>query len=165
MADVLAPLYNLLQKDAHWRWTRIDEKAFRASKELLTSSTLLVHFDPELDLLLMCDASSYGLGAVLVHRMPDGTERPIGYASRSLTPSQRNYSQIEKEALALVFGVQRFHAYLYGHRFELVTDTNHCLLCCISTDPLLNQLKLLLASDDGPCCSRRTSTPLHSEIP
>ena len=122
MADVLAPLYKLLRKEVRWRWTDIEEKAFNASKDLLTSSALLVHFNPELDLVLMCDASSYGIGAVLAHRMPDGSERPIGYASRSLSSSQRNYSQLEKEALVLVFGVQRFHAYLFGHRFELVTD-------------------------------------------
>ena len=115
MADVLAPLYKLLRNEVRWRWTDQEEKAFRAS-------TLLVHFNPELDLVLMCDASSYGVGAVLAHRIPDGSERLIGYASRSLSASQRNYSQIEKEALALVFGVQRFHAYLFGHSFELVTE-------------------------------------------
>lgn len=122
MAEVLAPLYKLLRKEIRWRWTGTEEKAFCASKDLLTSSALLVHFNPELELILMCDASSYGVGAVLAHRMPDGSERPIGYASRSLSASQRNYSQLEKEALALVFGVQRFHAYLFGHHFELVTD-------------------------------------------
>ena len=57
--------------------------------------------------------------------MPDGTERPIGFASRSLSVAQRNYSQLEKEALAIVFGVQRFHSYLVGHHFELVTDFYH----------------------------------------
>ncbi len=122
MAAVLAPLYNLLRKDVRWKWSEPESEAFLASKKLLTSSDLLVHFNPELDLLLMCDASSYGIGAVLSHRMPDGSERPIGYASRSLSKSQHNYSQIEKEALALVFGVQRFHSYLLGHHFELVTD-------------------------------------------
>ena len=72
--------------------------------------------------MLMCDASSYGVGTVLAHCMPNGSECPIGYASRTLTAAQRNYSQIEKEALALVFGVQYFHSYLFGHHFELVTD-------------------------------------------
>ena len=92
MAQELAPLYRLLRKDVHWRWNDEEKKAFQASKELLTSSLLLVHFDPDLDLMLMCDASSYGVGAVLAHHMPDGSERPIGYASSSLTAAQRKYS-------------------------------------------------------------------------
>ena len=94
----------------------------KALRVLLTTDTLLVHFNPDLPLILMCDASSYGIGAVLAHRMPDGTERPIGYTSRSLSKAERNYSQIEREALALVFGVRKFHSYLIGHCFELVTD-------------------------------------------
>ena len=109
---MLAPLYKLLRKDVHWKWTNIEQKAFQASIDLLTSDSLLVHFNPDLGLVLMCDASSYGIGAVLAHRMPDGTKRPIGYASRSLSAAQRNYSQLEREALTLVFGVQRFHSYL-----------------------------------------------------
>ena len=82
MAHMLAPLYKLLRKDFRWRWTETEKKAFQAAIDLLTSSSLLVHFNPELDLILMCDASSYGVGAVLAHRMPDGSERPIGFASR-----------------------------------------------------------------------------------
>ena len=122
MADVLAPLYKLLCKEVRWRWTEVEVKAFQSSKDLLTSSTLLIHFNPDRELVLMCDESSYGIGAVLAHRMADGSERPIGYASRSLSAAQRNYSQLEREGLVLVFGVQRFHSYLFGHRFELVTD-------------------------------------------
>lgn len=122
MADLLAPLYALLSKDVEWRWSEAEQLAFENSKKSLATDSLLVHFNPELPLILMCDASSYGIGAVLAHRMSDGSERPIGYASRSLSKAERHYSQIEREALALVFGVKKFHSYIFGHCFELVTD-------------------------------------------
>ena len=115
VSTVLAPLYQLLKKESQRHWSAKEEKAFNKSKELLTSFKLLVHFDASLLLTLACDASAYGVGAVLPHRMPDGSERPIGYASRTLPAAERNYSQIEKEGLACVFGVKHFHSYLFGH--------------------------------------------------
>ena len=122
LPTMLAPLYKLLRQNVSWKWTSKQHNAFKKSKEMLTSSQVLVHFNPELDLILACDASSYGIGAVLTHRMNDGVERPIAFASRTLTDSEQRYAQIEREALACVFGVKKFHSYLYGHHFTLITD-------------------------------------------
>jgi hypothetical protein len=81
---------------------------------------MLTHFDPQLPIRLAADASSYGVGAVVSHILPDGSERPIAFASRSLSSSEKNYAQIEREALSLVFGVKKYHQYLYGSLFSLL---------------------------------------------
>ena len=73
-------------------------------------STLLVYCDPNKELVLTCDASSYGIGTVLSQKLEDGEEKPIAFASRTLAPSEKNYmySQLEKEGLAVVFGLKKF---------------------------------------------------------
>ena len=80
------------------------------------------HFDPKLDIVLACDASACGIGAVLSHRLADGTEKPVGFASRTLLTAEKKYSQIEKEGMACVSGGNCFRSYLYGHHFSLITD-------------------------------------------
>jgi hypothetical protein len=122
LSTVLAPLYQLLHKDCSWNWQQAQETAFQQVKELLHSATLLVHFDPDKEVVLSCDASPYGVGAVLSHCMEDGDEKPIGYVSRTLTSAEKGYSQLEKEGLAVVFAVKRFHQYLYGRPFTIFTD-------------------------------------------
>ena len=92
------------------------------TKKCLISSPLLVHFNSKLPIKLATDASSYRLGAVLSHVLPHGIEQPIAFASRTLSCLKVNYPQIEKEALAIIFGVRKFHKYLYGKPFVLVTD-------------------------------------------
>nr|XP_037275891.1 uncharacterized protein LOC119168598 [Rhipicephalus microplus] len=84
-------------------------------------ANFLVHYDPQRPLRLECDASAEGIGAVLSHRI-QGVDHPIAFRSRTLTSAERNYSQLEKEALALVFGVVKFRDYLFGNKFTLVTD-------------------------------------------
>ena len=89
-----------------------EEQAFQQLKYLLNSSNLLIHYDPEKPMVIACDASPYGLGAVLSHIMPDKSERPIMFTSRTLTNAERNYSQIEKEVLAIIFAVKKFSIFM-----------------------------------------------------
>ena len=116
------PLNTLLCKDHHWRWTERCERAFQQLKKTLVSSSFLTHYNPNLPLKLAGDASAYEVGAVISHTMDDGTEQPIAFGSRTLSKSEQNYSQIEKEALSLIYGVLKFHSYLLGRKFTLVTD-------------------------------------------
>jgi len=94
------PLYELLGNKP-WNWTSSCEQAFRDIKHALTSETTLKHYDPVLPVELSVDALPYGLGAVIMHVYPNGTHRPIAYASRTLNEHEKCYGQIDKEALAI----------------------------------------------------------------
>jgi transposase InsO family protein len=120
--DVRAPLNRLLQKDAAWCWSAECEKSFNRLKSMLSSDLLLTHYDPSLPIVVAADASNYGVGAVISHTLPDGSERAVAHASRTLTPAEKNYGQIEKEALAIIFAVKKFHKFLWGRHFTLLTD-------------------------------------------
>ncbi|XP_064470040.1 uncharacterized protein K02A2.6-like [Ornithodoros turicata] len=121
MSSLLTPLYDLLKNDSVWKWDTAQEVAFKKAKDVLVNSGFLTHFDPSRELQLECDASPYGIAAVLSHRIK-GQDRPIAFRSRTLTAAEQNYSHLEKEALALVFGVTRFRDYLWGRQFILRTD-------------------------------------------
>ena len=122
MASVLHPLYQLLKKDRKYAWTAAAQNAFDTVKEMITSDTVLTHYNPDLPVKLACDSSAYGLGAVISHVMENGEERPIAFASRTLNAAEKNYAQIHKEALSLVWGVKKFHCMLFARKFTLVTD-------------------------------------------
>lgn len=122
LATILKPLHSLLCKGKPWHWSDACQKAFQQAKDTLLKSGALTHFDPSLPIQLACDASPYGVGAVISHILPNGEEKPIAFASRTLNKAESNYAQIEREALSIVFGVRRFHQYLYGRRFTLLTD-------------------------------------------
>ncbi|XP_062542475.1 uncharacterized protein K02A2.6-like [Armigeres subalbatus] len=88
----------------------------------MQSDRFPAHYNPELPLVLATDASLYGVGAVLSHIFPDGSEKPIQYASQTLNDTQRKYKQLDREAYAIVFGIRKFYQYLYGRKFVLYTD-------------------------------------------
>ena len=122
LASMAEPLYRLTKKANPWKWGDEEQAAFEQLKNVLSSDQVLVHFDPDKPLGLACDASNVGIGAVLFHRYPDGSERPIANVSKTLTVAEKNYSQIHKEALAIIFGLRKFYQFLYGRQFILVTD-------------------------------------------
>ena len=82
---------------------------------------MLVHYDVNRPIKLYCDASTRGVGACLMH-VVNGEEKPVTYASRTLSLAEVNYAHIDHEALAIIFGMKRFNQYLYGREFILVTD-------------------------------------------
>ena len=89
------------------------QEAFERSKVPLATAPVLTHYDLKLPVMLACDASPYGIGAVISHQFADGSEKPIAYVSRTLTKTEVNYSQVEKEALSIIFGVTKLNDYLY----------------------------------------------------
>lgn len=130
MSDLAAPLREVIAKDHEWHWERAQEESFEKLKTAITSAPVLAFFDTSLPVVLSVDSSSKGMGACLMQN-----DRPIAYASKSLTTSQKNYAQIEKEMLAIVFGCERFHEYVYGQPC-VVVESDHKPLEMIFRKPL-----------------------------
>lgn len=125
-STILNPLYELLKKNVKWDWSTEHAKAFERIKAVLSSDKVLAHFNPSAKVILTVDASPSGLGAILSQVDPaDGQERPLSFASRTLNSAEKRYSQIQKEATAIIFGVRRFHQYLYGKSNPFVLRTDH----------------------------------------
>lgn len=122
LKDLRGPLDEMLRKGEKFVWTSSHEEVFNKLKQALHSNLALVHYDPTKPLVVAADASSYGIGATLMHREKDGQLKPIAYASTSFNDAEKNYPQVEREALALVYAVKKFHIYIYGRKFELHTD-------------------------------------------
>ena len=117
LSDVCEPLRTLTKKDAHWEWTTDHDEAFAKLKLLVTQAPVLKYFDTKLPTTIQCDASETGLGATLMQ-----VGQPVAYASRALTSAERNYAQIEKELLAIVFSAKKFHQYTYGRKVTVESD-------------------------------------------
>jgi hypothetical protein len=129
MADIAAPLRQLLRKDVPWSWYPEHAAALEKLKCLISSKPVLSFFDQSKPTIIQCDASSGGLGACLLQE-----DHPVAFASRSLIPAEKNYSQIEKELLAILFSVNKFHQYVYGRQVEVHSD--HKPLESITRKPL-----------------------------
>lgn len=129
MSAVSAPLRKLVEQDSEWIWSDEQNASFETLRQMASNAPVLRYYDPALPLTLSVDASSKGLGAVILQN-----GQPIAYASRALTAAQQNYAQIEKETLAVVFGCTKFHDYCYARRVEVETD--HKPLQAIFNKPL-----------------------------
>ena len=114
---ITAPLRELLKKEVKWNWTEKCEEAFQDVKKQLSGDTVMAFYDPKKKPTVVVDGSPVGLGAILLQ-----DNKPVAYASRSLTDAETRYSQIEREALAVVFGCEHFRMYLAGCMFTIVTD-------------------------------------------
>ena len=130
LASVLNPLNQSLQKNVKFQWTAAIQKVFEKVKKLITSDIVLTHYNPDLPVRLTCDSSAYGVGAVISHVMENVEERPIAYASRTLSVAEKNYAEVQKEALPLIWSIKKLYSYLYGKKFTLVTG-HHSLLAIL----------------------------------
>ena len=135
MATIANPLYCLLKKDCAWNWTELQQESFTKLKNKLITTPVLIVYDKLLPLKLTCDASSYGVGAVSSHVLPDNSERPIAFASRTLNEHEKRYSQLDKECVSIIFGLKKFNQYVFGRKFTLSTDNKalkHIFVPCTS---------------------------------
>jgi len=115
------PIRMLQKKGNEWIWSHEQEKAWQELKDLVKSEPVMQFYDPKKDILVSCDASKAGLGAVLLQEHGEHW-KPVAYASRAMREEETRYAQIEKEALAIQFACQRFDQYLYGRTFRVETD-------------------------------------------
>ena len=131
MSKITHPIRELLGKHRPFHWTPAHDHSFTQIKHILTNAPVLGYYDVNKPVILEADASSHGLGAVIIQN-----GQPITYASRSLTTAQTHYAQIEKELLAIVFGFERFNQYLYGK--HVLVHTDHKPLINTVHKPLLD---------------------------
>lgn len=129
LSEMSVNLRNICKKDVVWDWSPQCQADFDSLKQALMQAPVLQYFDVNKPIVLSVDSSQEGLGAVLLQ-----DEAPVVYASKSLTDSQRQYAQIEKEMLAIIFGCERFKQYLFGQ--EIIVESDHKPLEAICKKPL-----------------------------
>ena len=138
LASETKPLRDLLCKDNQWYWGPEQDKAFKSIKQSLVSFPILALYDPNKEIKVNADASSYGIGGVVLQKQEDGSWKPISYVSRALTPTEARYSQIEKECLAFIWTCERSSDYILGK--EIIGETDHKPLIPLLTTYVLDKL-------------------------
>ena len=132
ITELSVPLRQLNRNDVPFEWLPQHERAFNALKTEIASSKTLQFFDSKKPVIIEVDASGYGLGASLLQPVNSTTSdenltdvknlQPVAYASKGLTDAEQRYANIEREMLAVVFGLERFHHYTYGRKVKVITD-------------------------------------------
>lgn len=118
MSTMTEPIRQLLKNETHFIWTYEQKTAFERINEILTKDPVLTYFDVTKPVTVSCDASKSGLGAMLLQ-----DEKPMAFASRSITETETRYANSEKELLAILFGLERFHQYTYGK--HVIVESDH----------------------------------------
>ncbi len=137
-SQLLNPLHQLLKDNTSFVWNKIHEDCFEKIKQILTEPPILAIFDPNRETVVSSDASSYGIGGVLLQKQDDGNLQPVSYISRTLTDTEKRYAQIEREALGIVWCCQKLESYILGMHIRIETD--HKPLLAIFTTKDLNDL-------------------------
>ena len=138
LAEKTKPLRDLLKKDSAWVWGPARQEAFQQLKADMAFEQVLARYDPEMETMVSSDASSFGLGAVLMQKQPSGEMRPVAYASRSMTETERRYVQIDKEALAITWALEHWAEFLIRMKFNVETD--HKPLIPLLSTKLIDEL-------------------------
>ena len=117
LSTLTAPLRELLKEDNRFKWYAAHQESFNKIKDSISNEITLTYFDPMKETILQVDASMKSLGASLTQ-----DRKPVAFASKALTDVESRYANIERELLAVVYGCEKFHTYLYGRSFTVHTD-------------------------------------------
>ncbi|GFW05610.1 transposon Tf2-6 polyprotein [Trichonephila clavipes] len=121
-SDIARPLSNLSKKSTAWKWSESEQQAFQTLKQSIITPPILRQVDPKKPFIIRTDASSYALGAVLLQGERPTDEQPVEYASRLLSSAEKNYSTTEREALAVVWALNKFRGYIEGAEITVASD-------------------------------------------
>jgi hypothetical protein len=141
-SEVARPLHDLFQKNQPWQWTENEQTAFEILKWHVSQAPVLVHADPDAQFCMETDASNYAYSAVLLQKQTDRQHHPIGFMLKSMNPAERNYGIPDKEALAIVKGLQNWHHWLEQTRLPVHILTDHKNLEYFAKPRILNHQQM-----------------------